>query len=229
MTDVDEVLPTVSDEHGSHEEPKPTKPKGLAHYIGLALSFVLLMFIIFLGVILIVAPKIAGATPLTVLTSSMEPGLPPGTLVVVKPIKAEDVRVGDVITYQIRSGDPAVITHRVIAIDSDSTGDLSIITQGDNNDTEDDPVRPIQVQAKLWYAVPYLGWVNNWVNGANKSWIVPVVAGLLFAYAAYMIAGGIVSAARKGKRNSRRKAAGLPPLRKASDDSRTGTKSVGRS
>ena len=180
------------------------KPRSLAGYIGIALSVVLALFVVFLAVILIIAPKIAGATPLTVLTNSMEPGLPPGTLLVVKPIDPDDVRIGDVITYQIRSGDPAVITHRVIAIDSDSLGESSFILQGDNNGSADDPVRPVQVKAKLWYAVPYVGWVNSAVNGENKSWIIPVAAGLLFAYAAYMIIGGLVQAARRKKGSGRR-------------------------
>ena len=46
------------------------------------------------------------------LTSSMEPGLPPGTLVIVKPIDPVDVRIGTVITYQLESGKPTVVTHR---------------------------------------------------------------------------------------------------------------------
>ena len=182
------------------------KSRGFFGYLGIALSVVLALFVVFLAIILIIAPKIAGATPLTVLTNSMEPGLPPGTLLVVKPIEPDAVQIGDVITYQIRSGDPAVITHRVIAIDSDSSGELSFILQGDNNGSADDPVRPVQIQAKLWYAVPYVGWANSAINGDNRSWIIPVAAGLLFAYAAYMIIGGIVQASRKKKGTGRRTA-----------------------
>lgn len=183
------------------------KERGLGYYIGLALSIGLILIVAFFAVILIILPKIAGAVPLTVLTSSMEPGLPPGTLIIVQPVEPDQVHIGDVITYQIRSGDPAVITHRVIAIDSDSSGELSFILQGDNNGEPDDPVREVQIQARLWYAVPYLGFVNSAVNGENKSWIIPVAAGLLLAYAAWMIVSGIIAASRK-KKGSGRRAAG---------------------
>ena len=82
------------------------RERGLLHYIGIGLSFGLLALVIALAALLIVVPKVGGATPLTVLTQSMEPTLPPGTLVVVGPVEPADVRVGDVVTYQIRSGEP---------------------------------------------------------------------------------------------------------------------------
>ena len=43
-------------------------------------------------------PRVAGATPYDILTSSMEPDLPPGTLVVSRPVDPQDVGIGDVIT-----------------------------------------------------------------------------------------------------------------------------------
>ncbi|MFL6025080.1 MAG: hypothetical protein ACJ72O_17190, partial [Marmoricola sp.] len=61
----------------------------------------------------VVVPKLGGATSYTILTGSMRPHMPPGTLVVVKPDKPDQVRVGDVLTYQIESGKKAVATHRV--------------------------------------------------------------------------------------------------------------------
>jgi len=195
-------------EIGDDPEVTPAeKERGFGYYVGLALSIGLILIVAFFAVILIILPKAAGGIPLTILTSSMEPGLPPGTLIIVRPVEPNDVRIGDVITYQIRSGDPAVITHRVIAIDSSSTGELSFTMQGDNNGEPDDPVREVQVQARLWYAVPYLGFVNSAVNGDNKSWIIPLAAGLLLAYAAWMIMSGLVAAARK-KKGSGRRAAG---------------------
>jgi signal peptidase len=183
------------------------KERGFGYYVGLALSIGLILIVAFFAVILIILPKIAGAIPLTILTSSMEPGLPPGTLIIVQPVEPDDVRVGDVITYQIRSGDPAVITHRVIAIDSDSSGALTFTLLGDNNGEPDDPVREVQIKARLWYAVPYLGFVNSAVNGDNKSWIIPLAAGLLLSYAAWMIVSGLIAASRK-KKGSGRRAAG---------------------
>jgi len=178
------------------------KEKSLGYYLSLMLGIVLVLIVAFLAAILIVIPKVGGAIPLTVLTQSMEPGLPPGTLIVVGPVEFDDINVGDVITYQIRSGDPAVITHRVIGFTNGENGEQNLITQGDNNDLADDPVRPVQVQAKLWYSVPLLGYVNSAVNGENRGAIVAVVAGLFFAYAAFMVVTGITDSRRKRRRKA---------------------------
>ena len=177
------------------------KERGVLYYVGLGASAALLLAVVALALILIVVPKIAGATPLTVLTASMEPLYPPGTLIYVLPVKAADVRLGDVITYQIESGKPAVISHRVIAINSPANGKRTFILKGDNNsDPDQAAVLPVQIRGRLWYSVPLLGWVNSALNGSKRSWIVDTIAAALFAYAAYSIISGIVSASRKRKK-----------------------------
>lgn len=173
------------------------RERGLLHYIGIGLSFGLLALVIALAALLIVVPKVGGATPLTVLTQSMEPTLPPGTLVVVGPVAPAEVRVGDVVTYQIRSGEPEVITHRVIAVTSASDGSYTFTTKGDNNAVEDPPVVADQLKGRLWYSIPLVGWVNAAVNGDARSWIVPGLAVALFGYAAFMIVSGVIVSMRR--------------------------------
>ncbi len=70
----------------------------------------------------VVVPRLAGARPYVVLTGSMRPGMPPGTLVVVRPVDPRSIGVGDVITYQVASGEPDVVTHRVVAQGLDRRG-----------------------------------------------------------------------------------------------------------
>ncbi|WP_341952916.1 signal peptidase I [Salinibacterium sp. TMP30] len=181
------------------------KPKSLLHYLGIGISAGLFGLVLLVGALVIVIPNLAGATPLTVLTSSMEPGLPPGTLVVVKPIATNDIAMGDVITYQIESGKPGVITHRITGITNSSDGTRTFTLKGDNNDVADElAVLPIQVVGKLWYSVPWIGNVSNFVNGDGRSWLVPIIAVALFVYAGFMIMSGIVSGARKRKRTRAR-------------------------
>ncbi|MEB0287429.1 signal peptidase I [Cryobacterium sp. MDB1-18-2] len=195
----------------ANEAPAPVDPpdKSLLHYLGLAVSGAILLLVVALALLLIVVPKVTGSTPLTVLTSSMEPTLPPGTLIIVRPVTPDEIRIGDVVTYQIRSGEPGVITHRVTAISSSSEGGRTFTFKGDNNSVADaDQVLPVQIQGRLWYSVPWVGWVNNAVNGQSRSWIVPIVAGLLFAYMGYMFASGAVSALRKRRRAAAAVAAG---------------------
>ncbi|TBN56220.1 signal peptidase I [Glaciihabitans arcticus] len=186
------------------EAPKAKQEKSLAHYLGLMFGIVLVIVVAFFAAILIIIPKVGGAIPLTVLTQSMEPGLPPGTLIVVGPVEFDEIEVGDVITYQIRSGEPGVITHRVIGFTSGDDGGQRLILQGDNNDTPDEPVRDVQVQGRMWYSVPYLGFVNQAVNGEDRGGIVAVIAGLFFAYAAFMVFTGIADSRKKKRGKGRR-------------------------
>lgn len=185
----------------NNEQPEtvaPPKEAGLWAYLRVSLSVAVLIMLVALGAAVIVVPAATGATPLTVLTSSMEPGLPPGTLLVVKPVEPEDVRIGDVVTYQLESGKSTVVTHRVIEVTKTAGGEYSFILQGDNNSQPDpNPIREVQIQGKLWYSVPYIGWVNTWVNGEARGLIVPIVAGGLFAYAVWMVISGIRDKARK--------------------------------
>jgi len=134
---------------------------------------------------------VTGAVALTVLTPSMEPIYPPGTLVVVQKVSPEDIRIGDDITYQIESGKPDLITHRVTAISRTTSGELSFTTQGINNGTADPPVQAVQVQGRVWYSLPWIGWVNNAVGGGGKTWLVIGLAVVLFAYAGWQFIGGL--------------------------------------
>ncbi|MBM7520167.1 signal peptidase I [Nocardioides nitrophenolicus] len=153
-------------------------------------------WLVILGVVAVLAvavvvPRLAGATPYTVLTGSMRPTYPPGTLVVVKPVDVADLRAGDVITYQRESGEAAVVTHRVVSVGSRLNGDLVLTTQGDANGVADPPVRPIQVRGRLWYAIPYLGYVNSALSGRQREVAVLAVSGALIGYAAFMFAGAL--------------------------------------
>ncbi len=138
----------------------------------------------------VLIPRLAGATPYAVLTSSMEPTLPPGTLVVARPVAAEAVGVGDVITYQLVSGRPLTATHRVTGIEQRLDGERRFVTKGDANAAADpEPVRPVQVRGELWYAVPYLGHLHRWLSGSQRTTLSLVVAGGLSVYAAAMLGG----------------------------------------
>ena len=75
----------------------------------------------------------------TILTGSMEPTLPTGSTIVVHTVDPADLQVGDVITFSSR--DPSIAgmtnTHRIIALETDSTGTPCFVTQGDANPVED--------------------------------------------------------------------------------------------
>lgn len=152
------------------------------------------MIIAFVAVlaVAVVVPRLAGATPYTVLTGSMQPTYPPGTLVVMKPVPVEEIGTGDVVTYQRQSGKSTVVTHRVVAVGTRTDGEQFFTTQGDANNTADaEPVRPVQVKGRLWYAVPYLGYVNSALTGRQRQTAVLGVSTLLVGYAAFMFVGAL--------------------------------------
>ena len=76
-------------------------------------------------------PTIFGFKPFIVLSGSMEPTIMTGDIAIIKDIKPEELKVGDIIAF--RSG-KSVITHRIIEINNEEE---ELITKGDNNNTED--------------------------------------------------------------------------------------------
>lgn len=176
------------------------KTRGLVYYLGMGLSAGLLALVVLVGVLAIIVPAATNSTPMTVLTGSMSPAYPPGTLIIVKPMEAGDIRIGDAITYQIESGKPAVVTHRVVAITTGSDGRILFTTQGDANNTPDAArVIPEQIRGKVWYSIPFLGYANTALNGEARSWLIPLIAGGLFLYVGYLAASGIVAKVRQGR------------------------------
>ncbi|HEY9498268.1 MAG TPA: signal peptidase I [Terrimesophilobacter sp.] len=177
---------------------KAEKPQGIWRYLGVGVSAGMLALVALIAVMAIVLPAATGSVPMTILTGSMTPTYPPGTLIIVQPVDPTNLRIGDPITYQIESGKPAVVTHRIIAVTSGSDGSRTFTTQGDANSAADEnPVLPVQVRGKVWYSIPYLGWVNTVVNGESRAWLIPVIAGALFLYAGYMAASGIAEAIKR--------------------------------
>lgn len=132
-------------------------------------------------------PRLLSATPYTILTGSMKPGMPPGTLVVVKPVTPSEIGIGTVITYQLESGKPTVVTHRVVGQGHDARGNPIFRTQGDANNVEDTgTVLPVQIMGERLYAVPYLGRLGNAVTGSQRDVALLLVITGLLAYSATM-------------------------------------------
>jgi signal peptidase len=174
------------------------RERSLWGYIRIGLTWGFVALVAGLGAVTLVVPAAVGATPLAVLTPSMEPTLPVGTLVVVKPTPVNEIRLGDVITYQIKPGEPAVVTHRVVEVRSISTGDIEFLTKGDNNDATDPTVVTApQLKGKVWYSVPLAGFISMAVGASLGPVVVPLVGVLLLGYAGYTVISGIVANKKK--------------------------------
>ncbi|PYD01658.1 signal peptidase I [Microbacterium esteraromaticum] len=177
----------------------PAKPRGgMLRTLLNAVAVAVLVGILATGALAIAVPALTGSTALTVLTSSMEPHLPPGTMVVVRPTDPADVEPGMVLTYQLRSGEPTLITHRVTQVLAGADGERRFITKGDNNAEADaDPVREVQMRGTVWYAIPWLGWVAIALTGPHRAIMVAVAVLGLFGYAAWAFGSSIIDRVRK--------------------------------
>ncbi|MBW8750058.1 MAG: signal peptidase I [Propionibacteriales bacterium] len=158
---------------------------------GKALALLAAGLVVLVLALVVVIPRVGGGTAYTVLTGSMRPTMPPGTLVVVRPVKPEQIAVGDVVTYQIESGDPTVATHRVVAVGIDMKGDA-------NNVDDPSEVRPEQIRGKRWYSVRYLAWPTLKVGGHVRQLVVFGAVAVLIGYALMSFAG-----AARDRRRSR--------------------------
>lgn len=168
-----------------------------------AVSFTALVLAVLAALVLIVFPRVTGSYTYTVLTNSMAPGYPPGTFIVVKPVPFGELRVGDVITYQLESGQPEVVTHRISGVSSTQQGARTYITKGDNNSVEDAaPVLEVQIRGKLFYTVPYLGSVANAAGQVDRNSVIQIAAIGLVAYGVFTIGRGAID-----KRTNRSSAA----------------------
>lgn len=96
-------------------------------------------------------PMPFGVGAAVVLSGSMEPELSTGDLLIIA--ERESYNVGDVVVYQ--DGRTAV-THRIVSISEEE-----IITRGDANNTEDDPITLEQIKGEVVFAIPLVGYLVN--------------------------------------------------------------------
>jgi signal peptidase len=171
---------------------------GLSHAIRVGLTAGALSLVVLVAALAVVVPRITGAQTFTVLTRSMEPTYPPGTLVVVRHVEPQDVRVGDVITFQVRSGNATVVTHRVTGATLSSDGEYSFITTGDNNATADeDAVQAEQIRGTVWYAIPWLGHLTGLRGSGGLATLVPIAGLALILSGGYLVNAWGIERARR--------------------------------
>lgn len=146
--------------------------------IGKILSILaILCYILIFGILFIAAPMVSGYKPVVVLTGSMEPLYPVGTVIYYKPAAFENIQVDDVISFSKSDDAKSVVTHRVFSID---TKRQRITTKGDANENPDpSPIAYADVKGKVMkYHLPYVGYA---VQYAQNYFVIGAVFILLLA------------------------------------------------
>ncbi len=142
-------------------------------YLGFALSLALL------GLLLAVAvPKFFGYDSFVIYSGSMEPTVKVGSLLVAKPVAAENLQVGDVIVFRHPESPNTTITHRIVGI-REENGERIFTTKGDASSNPDP--REVRLRGrvgKMAYTIPYLGYLVDFIRTKEGALIFLVAPAL---------------------------------------------------
>ncbi|MFC1967191.1 signal peptidase I [Chloroflexota bacterium] len=142
--------------------------------------------------------SIRGAMPfMPIFGSSMEPTLQSGNLLVIEPIEAKDVKIGDIIVYSVPKlirdyyNYPPVVAHRVIKINTELG--LTFRTKGDNTGEDPFSIRPGDLRGTVGDQIPYLGLPLLFFQSQQGTIFIIVSLALL----AIFLYGGEIDATRR--------------------------------
>lgn len=135
------------------------------------LFWVTVVFLL-LTIVVILTSKLFGVEYRSVITGSMTPEIPVGSLVIIVPTPADDIRIGDDISF-VTVGEK-VVTHRVIDINLEED---KFVTWGIANSPNaiDAPNRYENILGVVKVRIPKLGFVFNWL-GKPHGKIITIMA-----------------------------------------------------
>lgn len=132
-----------------------------------------------LGLLCLVLAGLAlvlGLKPLIVVSGSMSPGIPIGSLALAVPTPAAEVAPGQVVSVVSSSGNR--VTHRVVSSDPET----GLVLKGDANPVADLQAYTVAAVDRVVFSVPLLGYVASWLG---SPWVVGLGGGLC-AYLLYV-------------------------------------------
>ena len=165
------------------------KPGGLGARINrlawwLALTAASAMAVAFSAVTLV--PRVGPFATFAVLTPSMEPSIPMGSLVIVVPSDPADLHEGDVISFTSQQAPYQTLTHRIVSVRPTADGP-AFRTRGDANETAD----PWEVQysglgGKVAWFLPAAGYAVVAATNPEGRWILGGILAVLIVITAQM-------------------------------------------
>lgn len=122
--------------------------------------------------ILLAGVRLVGLQVYTVLSGSMEPTYPVGSLIYVKKVDYTRLKPGDPITFLL--DEKTVATHRIVRVvpDEEDPSVLRYVTKGDANDAEDGAmVHYKNILGMPVFAIPKLGFLASAIQSPPGSYI----------------------------------------------------------
>ena len=113
---------------------------------------------------LFLLPRLLGWQLQVVLSGSMAPALPAGSVSFVEPVDPQSLGIGDVLVFQLPRDPSQQVSHRIVEIRGQGEA-REFHTKGDANNAPDDYWVPASnVQGTVRWAIPYLGYVVPYVR-----------------------------------------------------------------
>ena len=108
--------------------------------------------------------------------ASMEPAIPLGSVIVVRPVDPASVQVGEIVTYRLPQG--TVVTHRVTAVTDE--GGLAFQTKGDASLSADpSPIPASAIVGGLEYTMPVVGYLMYLLGSPPGAIVAVALLGVL--------------------------------------------------
>lgn len=122
-------------------------------------------------------PRALGFEIYSVISGSMEPELPVGSIVYIKGEEPENIEKGEIIAFYGARESTAIITHRVV---ENQVVMGEFITKGDANKTKDmNPIPYENFIGKVVWSVPFLGHVAQMITSLQGK----IIAGAIILLA----------------------------------------------
>ena len=123
-------------------------------------------------------PRLFGYETFNVVSESMEPTLPVGTLLLVKQIEPKEIQKDEIIVFYSNA---VVVSHRVI---ENNVFEGKITTKGDaNEDTDINPVSYNEVIGIVEHSIPVMGMLGEYFSSSSGKLLMGemiVCSALLF-------------------------------------------------
>jgi signal peptidase len=137
--------------------------------------YIVVLIILFMAILLNVLSlsgiSLLGFRIYKVGSGSMRPYLNVNDTIIIK--KCDDYKLNDIVTYQ---NNEEYVTHRIVSINNSE-----IITKGDANNTQDDPITKDKIVGKLIYKFHIFGFLS-FLLSKPFTWILLFIVGFLVTY-----------------------------------------------
>lgn len=141
-----------------------------------------IVILVALLAILLVGARLFGLQVYSVMSGSMEPKYPVGSLIYVRSVDYKTLQPGDVITYRLNK--TTISTHRIVQVLTEDG--YRFITKGDTNDDPDSaPVHANDIIGTPVTAIPLLGYVAFYIQRPPGLYIA-IAAGAILALLVFL-------------------------------------------